>query len=75
MTVAVRRRCAGPEEAEALRDAVLADNPGFVRVSVAGSDLEIRLTAPSATSARTTLEDLLACLQVAERTRSTGGRT
>ena len=33
-----------------------------------GNDIEIRLTAPSAASARTTLDDLLACLRAAERT-------
>ena len=69
MTVVVRRRCADAAEAIALRTAVVADNPPYVRVSVDGSDLEIRLSASSAASARTTLEDLLACLQVAERTR------
>ena len=68
MTVVVRRRCADAAEAIALRTAVAADNPPYVHVSSDGSDLEIRLSASSAASARVTLEDLLACLQVAERT-------
>ena len=47
-----------------------ADNPSFVTVEAHGSEIEIRLTASSAASARTTLEDLLACLRAAERTAS-----
>ena len=72
MTVVVRRRCADATEAAALRTAVVADNPPYVDVSVVGQDLEIRLSAPSAASARTTLEDLLACLKAAERTLEAG---
>jgi hypothetical protein len=49
-------------------EALRADNPSFVTVEADGSDIEIRLTASSAASARTTLEDLLACLRAAERT-------
>jgi hypothetical protein len=51
-------------------EAVRADNPSFVSVETEGSDIEIRLTANSAASARATLEDLLACLCAAERTAS-----
>lgn len=68
MTVVVRRRCRDPREAEALRRAVAADNPSYVTVTTEGSELRVRLTAPSAASARTTLEDLMACLKAAERT-------
>ena len=71
MTVVVHRRCADATEASALRTAVAADNPPYVHVSAEGSDLEIRLSAKSAASARVTLEDLLACLQAAERTLRT----
>ncbi len=53
-------------------EALRADTPEFVSVEAVGSDVEIRLTARSAASARATLEDLLACLRAAERT--TGGR-
>lgn len=49
-------------------EAVRADNPPFVSVEADGNDIEIRLTASSAASARATLEDLLACLRAAERT-------
>ena len=75
MTVVVRRRCADAAEAAALRAAVVADNPPYVHVSAEGADLEIRLSASSASSARITLEDLLACLQVAERTLRAGRET
>jgi len=39
-----------------------------VVVEAVGSDIEVRLTANSAASARATLEDLLACLRAAEHT-------
>jgi hypothetical protein len=51
-------------------EALRADNPSFVTVVAKGSEIEIRLTARSAASARATLEDLLACLRAAERTVS-----
>lgn len=54
-------------------EAVRADNPDFVSVEVLGNEIEIRLTADSAASARATLDDLLACLRAAERT--VGDRT
>jgi tRNA threonylcarbamoyladenosine modification (KEOPS) complex Pcc1 subunit len=53
-------------------EAVKADNPSFVSIETDGSDIEIRLTATSAASARATLEDLLACLRAAERTATDG---
>jgi hypothetical protein len=51
-------------------EAVRADNPSFVTVEADGRDIEVRLSASSASSARTTLEDLLACLRAAERALS-----
>ena len=48
------------------------DNPPFVSVETQGNDIEVRLTATSAASARATLEDLLACLRAAERTATDG---
>ena len=66
MSVTVRRTCPDPELAERLRAAVAADNPDFVDARVVGSVLEIRVTASSPASARSTLEDLLACLKAAE---------
>jgi len=49
-------------------EALRADNPSFVSVEADGREIEVRLTARSAASARATLEDLLACLRAAERT-------
>lgn len=69
MTVHVRYRSASAEEARALVDALGADNPPYVTVSVDGAEITLRVTARSAASARTTLDDLLAGLSVAERTR------
>lgn len=67
MTVTVRHRCARRSFAEALRRAVAADNPPYVDVTTEGTDLVVRVTARSAASARTTLDDLMACLSAAER--------
>lgn len=53
-------------------EAVRADNPSFVSVEAQGNDIEVRLTATSAASARATLDDLLACLRAAERTATDG---
>jgi hypothetical protein len=54
-----------------LRRALAVDSPEFVRLTVEGADLVLATTAASAASARATLEDLIACLQAAER--ATGG--
>jgi hypothetical protein len=54
--------------AEQVRRSIAPDTPDFVSVRVEGATLRIHLEARSATSARETLEDLLACVQVAERT-------
>lgn len=64
----VRRTFSRPEDARALLEAVRADTPDFVHLSVDGRTIEIRLAARSAASARATCEDLFACLKVAERT-------
>jgi hypothetical protein len=47
---------------------VRADNPPYVSVEAVGREIEVRLTATSAASARATIDDLLACLRAAERT-------
>jgi hypothetical protein len=67
VTVALRRPYASSEVARRIAAALGADNPAFVRVRVEGSALAIELTVPSPGSARATLDDLLACLQAAER--------
>jgi hypothetical protein len=67
VTVVVRHTCGSPTEAERLRRAVEADNPEHVRVTVEGSELVVRVDPGPAASARATLDDLLACLAVAEQ--------
>jgi len=67
VTAEVRRSCGSPAEAERFRVAVAADNPEYVRVTVEGSELVVRVAASAPASARATLEDLLACLGAAER--------
>jgi hypothetical protein len=64
--VRLRAACPSAAAARALRDAVAADTPTFVRLAVRGAALEIQLRAPSAASARATVDDLLACLKTAE---------
>lgn len=67
-----RRACASPEEAERLRRALAVDTPGFVTLTVEGRDLVVATSGSSARSVRATLEDLIACLQAAERTPRSG---
>ena len=67
MTVSLRRPYASAARAERLAAAVRADDPEFVAVTVEGRELAIRLTVPSPARARATLDDLLACLNAAER--------
>jgi hypothetical protein len=58
-----------------LRRALLADSPEYVQLAVEGSDLVIRTRAPSARTVRATFEDLLACIQAAERTARSATET
>jgi hypothetical protein len=46
----------------------VADTPPYVELTVDGADLVVRTRAPSARTVRATFEDLLACVQAAERT-------
>jgi hypothetical protein len=63
----VRRTYASAVIAEQVRRAVAADDPAYVQGSVVGATLEYRLEATHAASARATLDDLLACVNAAER--------
>jgi hypothetical protein len=74
VTVLVRHVCASAREAEALRLAVAADNPAYLDVRADGRELLLRVVARSAASARTTLEDALACLKAAERVAGSARR-
>jgi len=67
VTVSLRRACRSPAEARLLQESVRADTPEFVEMGIDGASLTIRVVARSAASARVTLEDLVACLQAAER--------
>ncbi|HTT73307.1 MAG TPA: KEOPS complex subunit Pcc1 [Thermoplasmata archaeon] len=62
------RTAATAAVAARLAAAVAADNPPFVRVTVDGPTLTVRVDGRSAASVRATLDDLLACLLAAERT-------
>jgi hypothetical protein len=70
----VRRHCGSAEEAHRLAAAVAADNPPHVRARAEGTVLMIRVSAASPASLRATLDDLLACVQAAERTGAHAAR-
>ena len=72
MTVTLARRYDDPRAAGQVATAIGADNPNHIHVRVARGAIEIRVAAPSAASARATLEDLMACVQAAERTIGLG---
>ncbi len=72
MTVSLARRYDDPHVAELVAAAIGADNPGHVEVGTAAGSIKIRVVAPSAASARATLEDLMACVQAAEGTVGVG---
>ncbi|MCI4334166.1 MAG: hypothetical protein L3K04_00800 [Thermoplasmata archaeon] len=59
-------------EAEELRLALEADRPEHLATERSGPTLTFTVRAASATSVRATLDDLLAALAVAERTRGIG---
>ncbi|MCI4328832.1 MAG: hypothetical protein L3J86_04535 [Thermoplasmata archaeon] len=55
--------------AERIARALAADQPEFVQTERDGDRLTFRVTPASAASVRATLEDLLACLQTAEKSQ------
>jgi hypothetical protein len=68
VTVRLGRTYPSRPEAERVAAAVAVDNPGFVRLRVDGPRIEIELDATTPARARATLDDLVACLNAAERT-------
>jgi hypothetical protein len=58
-----------------LRRSLVPDTPPYVELTVEGSDLVVRTRAPSARTVRATFEDLLACVQAAERTARSAAET
>jgi hypothetical protein len=68
VTVELHHACASAADARRLADSVRADNPRYVVVEADGPALRVRVRAPSAASARASVDDLLACLRAAERT-------
>lgn len=65
----MRRTFASADEARTLERALAPDQGDFVRWERDGATLTFVVEADSAASARTTVEDLLACLGSAERAR------
>jgi hypothetical protein len=63
----LRRAYPSAEIAERIRRALAPDEPANLTSRVEGNRLVLVLSAPSAASARATMEDLLPCVATAER--------
>jgi hypothetical protein len=72
--VELERSYASEREAEEFRRALEADRPEYLETERVGRTLRFRVSAKGAASARSTLDDLLAALAAAERTRGIGSR-
>ncbi|MGI0156397.1 MAG: KEOPS complex subunit Pcc1 [Thermoplasmata archaeon] len=70
--VTMERDYATSREAEELRLALEPDRPSYLDTSRDGSTLRFHVRGTSAASVRATLDDLLAALTAAERTRGIG---
>ncbi len=69
MTVEIERRYPSAAVAERILRALAADQPAFVTSERSGTLVRFRVSEGSAQSLRATLEDLLACVQAAERSQ------
>jgi hypothetical protein len=69
VTVEIERRYASPAVAERIVRALAADQPEFVATERTGATVRFRIAEGSPQSLRATLEDLLICVQAAERTQ------
>lgn len=67
MSVRLARTYPTAADAARVAAAVAADNPPHVRLAVRDRELAIELDDAAPGSARATLDDLVACLTVAER--------
>ncbi|HTT26395.1 MAG TPA: KEOPS complex subunit Pcc1 [Thermoplasmata archaeon] len=65
----LRRTYPTADVAERIRRALAPDEPAGLTSRVASATLILELVAPSAASARATLEDLLPCVATAERSQ------
>jgi hypothetical protein len=68
VTIRMERRYSTPEEAERLSLALAPDQKGFVAWSRRDATLEFLIRSDHPSTARSTVDDLLACLGAAERT-------
>ena len=58
----------GRESAELIQKSLLPDNDGYVESKVEGDSLVFRMESDSTGTLRNTVNDLLACLKLAEET-------
>jgi hypothetical protein len=68
VTVEIRRTWPSADIAARIAKVVAVDNPEYVEVRAQGAELIVRVRSTSAASARASVDDLLACLHVAEAT-------
>ena len=69
MTVEIERRYPSAAVAERIVRALAADQPTFVTTERDGAKVRFRIAEGSPRSLRATLEDLLICVQAAERSQ------
>ncbi len=74
MIVELRRAWPSPEIAARIAQAVTADNPEYVEARAEGRELLLRVRSRSPASARVSVDDLLACVRVAEQTLTAAKR-
>lgn len=65
----LRRRYASAEEAEAISKTLEPDNAAYLLSRTEGAELILEVTSRQARELRSTLDDALACLSAAEKTR------
>lgn len=68
MIVELRRTWPSAAMAGRIARAVVADNPEYVETRARGAELVLRVRSTSAASARSSVDDLLACVRAAEET-------
>jgi hypothetical protein len=68
VTVEIERQYPSAALAERIVRSLAADQPEFVQAERNGATVRFRIAEGSPQSLRATLEDLLACVQAAERT-------
>jgi hypothetical protein len=73
--IRLQRTCPDPATAEILARSIHSDNAGFAKTTQARDQLSITLDARNLPELLRSLDDLLSCLDTAERSLATASRT